>query len=191
MTLSLIENSINPVIYCFDTYYTEHYAKTAAIGIDNWGSSESNFELSDILYEVNEYESGSFYKRELPCLLSIIDKIDLDPSRDILIIDGYVILSDDGKLGLGGHLYKELKNKVPIIGVAKNDFISLQNLKKTIYRGNSKKPLFITALGCDLQTASENITKMNGDFRIPTILKYADQKCREHFLNLLPTNSCN
>ena len=167
------------MIYCFDTFYKEDQAKTAVIGVEHWGSSAPDFEISDTVHEVNEYESGSFYKRELPCLLSIIKKIDLNPNKDILVIDGYVILSDEGKLGLGGYLFKALDCKIPVIGVAKNDFISLQNLKKTIHRGSSKKPLFVTALGYDLQKASEKIIAMHGEFRLPTILKLADRKCRE------------
>lgn len=170
------------MIYCFDTFYGEDYAKTAVVGIEDWNSSQPTFELTDIINEVNEYESGAFYKRELPCLLSIIDKITLDPSKDILVIDGYVVLSDEGKLGLGGHLFNELDSKTSIIGVAKNDFLSLNNLKKTIYRGGSKKPLFVTALGYDLQKASEKIIEMHGNFRIPTILKLVDQRCREQMV---------
>jgi len=165
------------MIYCFDTFYGEDYAKTAVVGIEDWGSNQPIFELSDTIYEVNEYESGAFYKRELPCILSIINKINLDPKKDILVIDGYVTLSDDGKPGLGGYLFNELEGKIPVIGVAKNDFASL-NLKKTIYRGGSKKPLFVTALGYDLQKASEKIITMHGEFRLPTVLKLADQKCR-------------
>lgn len=169
------------MIYCFDTYYGDDYAKTAVLGIENWDSSEPCFELSDIIHEVNEYESGAFFKRELPCLISIIDKINLEPSKDILVIDGYVNLSDDGKPGLGGYLFNELGGKVPVIGVAKNNFANLKNLKKTIYRSGSKKPLFVTSLGYDLQKASEKIIAMHGEFRIPTILKLVDQKCREQF----------
>lgn len=167
------------MIYCFDTYYGDIYAKTAVVGIESWDSSEPTFELIDIVNEVNEYESGAFYKRELPCLLSIIDKINLDPSKDILVIDGYVVLSDQGKLGLGGYLFNELDCKFPVIGIAKNDFVSLHNFKKIIYRGGSKKPLFVTALGYDLQKVSEKIISMHGDFRLPTILKLVDQKSRE------------
>ncbi|WP_109829371.1 endonuclease V [Reichenbachiella versicolor] len=167
------------MIYCFDTFYREDCAKTAVVGIEDWYSPEPAFELTDTISEVNDYESGAFYKRELPCLLSIIDKINLDPLKDILVIDGYVFLSDEGKIGLGGYLYNELKTKVPIIGVAKNNFFTLNKLKKTIFRGGSKKPLFITVLGFDLQIASEKIISMHGDFRMPTILKLVDQKCRD------------
>lgn len=167
------------MIYCFDTFYGDGYAKTAVIGIEDWASSQPIFEDKDLINGVSDYESGAFYKRELPCLLSIINKINLDPLKDILVIDGYVVLSDEGKLGLGGYLFNELECKIPVIGIAKNNFISLNKLKKQIHRGESKKPLFVTALGYDLQKASEKIIAMHGEFRIPTILKLADQKCRE------------
>lgn len=167
------------MIYCFDTFYGEDYAKTAVVGVDNWNSSEPKFELSDIIYEVNEYESGSFYKRELPCLLGIIQKINLDPSKDIFVIDGYVVLSDEKMLGLGGHLFNELKQEIPVIGVAKNSFYTLDKHKKDILRGESKKPLYVTSMGIDLEKASQYILNMHGEFRIPTMLKLVDQKCRE------------
>ena len=163
------------MIYCFDTFYGEGYAKTAVVGIEKWDSSEPDFELSDTIQEVNEYESGAFYKRELPCLLSIIDKLPpINPDKDILVIDGYVVLSDDKKLGLGGYLFNELKDKTPVIGVAKNNFFTLNKLKKEVFRGESKKPLYVTAMGIDLQDASSLIFNMHGKFRIPTILKYVD-----------------
>ncbi len=170
------------MIYCFDTFYGQGYAKTAVVGIENWDASKPDFELSDIIYEVNEYESGAFYKRELPCLLSIIDKLPINPDKDILVIDGYVVLSDDQKLGLGGYLFNELRGKIPVIGVAKNNFFTLNTLKKEVFRGESKKPLYVTAMGIDLQEVSSHISNMHGEFRMPTILKLADQRCREQIV---------
>lgn len=166
------------MIYCFDTFYGDGYAKTAAVGINNWDSSKPKVELSDTIYKVNKYESGAFYKRELPCLLHLLSKVNLNHAEDILVIDGYVLLSDDGKLGLGGYLYNALDNKVPVIGVAKSNFSTIYELKEKIYRGSSKKPLFVTSLGYDLQKASKNILSMHGNYRIPTILKLADQNSR-------------
>ena len=166
------------MIYFFDTYYTDDYANTAVIGIENWESEVPDFELTHITTQINDYESGAFYKRELPCLLETIKKIELNPNTDILVIDGYVVLSDDSKLGLGGHLFKELKGQFPVIGVAKNDFISLKKLKQEVYRGVSKKPLYVTSLDFDLQEASNCILQMHGNNRLPTILKLVDQKSR-------------
>lgn len=167
------------MIYCFDTYYNKNTAKTAVIGIENWEDATPSLELTDTINEVNEYESGAFYKRELPCLLSMINKLPINPNKDILVVDGYVVLSDEGKLGLGGYLFNELEGKIPVIGVAKNNFFTLNKLKKEVIRGESKKPLYITAMGMDLKKASSLISNMHGEFRMPTILKLVDQKCRE------------
>lgn len=167
------------MIYCFDTYYKDNYANTAVIGIENWDSETPDFESNEITKNIQEYESGAFYKRELPCLLSIINKLYLNPKEDILLIDGYVVLDDEGKLGLGGHLFNELKREIPVIGVAKNNFHTLNKLKKEVFRGDSKKPLYVTTLGYDLQKASDNILNMHGEFRFPTILKLVDLKSRE------------
>jgi len=167
------------LIYCFDTYYKDDYANTVVIGIEKWDSPLPNFELTEITNNISGYESGAFYKRELPCLISIINKIPLDPKNDILLIDGYVILDDNGKLGLGGYLHNELDEKIPVIGVAKNNFHTLNKLKKEIFRGESKKPLYVTALGITLEKAYSRIIEMHGEFRIPTILKLVDQKSRE------------
>lgn len=166
------------MIYCFDTYYKDDSANTAVIGIKNWSSSVPDIEINHISNEVNEYESGAFYKRELPCILATLEKIDLNPEEDILLIDGFVQLSDSGKLGLGGYLYQALDEKLPVIGVAKSDFISLQNLKRAVYRGVSKKPLYVTTLGIDLEEASQCILEMHGENRMPTILKLVDYNSR-------------
>ncbi|CAA0259162.1 endonuclease V [Tenacibaculum maritimum] len=166
------------MIYCFDTYYGDNFANTAVVGINDWGDATPSFELTEITTDIQEYESGAFYKRELPCLLSVINKLNLNPKEDILLIDGYVILDDDGKLGLGGYLFNELKGKTPVIGVAKNNFHTLNKLKKEVFRGQSKKPLYITTLGFDLEKASFHILNMHGEYRIPTILKDVDSLSR-------------
>lgn len=167
------------MIYSFDTYYKDTLANTAVVGIENWNSELPTVELTEVTKNIKEYESGAFYKRELPCLLSIINKLNLNPQEDILLIDGYVVLDDSGKLGLGGYLYNELGRKIPVIGVAKNNFHTLNKLKKEIFRGESKKPLYITAIGVTLEEAYSKIREMHGEFRTPTILKLVDQKSRD------------
>jgi deoxyribonuclease V len=71
------------------------------------------------LKHIEEYTSGEFYKRELPCILSLLGKNHFD-NIEAIIVDGFVYLDDQNKLGLGGHLYERLPYKVPVIGVAKN-----------------------------------------------------------------------
>ncbi|MFD0992576.1 endonuclease V [Tenacibaculum geojense] len=167
------------MIYCFDTYYFDNKAQTSCIGISDWSSNEVQFELSETISGVQEYESGSFYKRELPCLISILNLIELNPEIDTIVIDGFVILDDDGKLGLGGYLFDHLNSLIPVIGVAKNNFAKINKLAKKVYRGESKKPLYITAKGIDLELASDRINQMHGNYRLPTILKLVDNHCRK------------
>ena len=87
-------------------------------------------------------------------------------------------LDDSGKPGLGGYLFDYLNSKIPVIGVAKNDFATINELKREVYRGESKKPLYITTKGISLDEASQNICSMHGEFRIPTVLKMVDKRSR-------------
>ena len=51
------------MIYCFNT---ESAAITEVIGIEDWSSDVPMFELVEITNDIEEYESGAFYKREMP-----------------------------------------------------------------------------------------------------------------------------
>ena len=166
------------MILAFDTYYFDNKAKTVALTIKNWEDSIEQNIFSEVLENVEEYTSGEFYKRELPCILSLIKNINPE-DIELIVIDGFVFLSDDNKKGLGAYLYESLNQKVPIIGVAKTDFISLNNNKRLLLRGESKNPLYITAIGIDLDTATSNIQLMHGEFRIPTLLKRLDMITKE------------
>ena len=126
--------------------------------------------------DVQPYQSGQFYKRELPCLLALLEKIEMPLSY--IIVDGFVHLDANKKAGLGKYLYHALEEKIAVIGVAKNTYKNATN-NIEIYRGQSKKPLYITAEGLQLEVAKEYIHAMAGDFRIPTLLKRVDQLCRQ------------
>lgn len=162
------------MIAAFDVHYINDEATTACICFDDWTDSVSTQDFVEITHNVAPYEPGKFYKRELPCIISLLKKHNLQP--EIIIVDGYVWL-DENKIGLGGHLFNELGGKIPVIGVAKSKF-ALHSKVKEVFRGNSKNPLYITAIGIDLDEAAENIEKMDGIFREPTLLKRADQLCR-------------
>ena len=165
------------MILAFDTYYFDNKAKTACILFDNWSEENYKFE-TEIIEQNEEYKPGEFYKRELPCILSLLKKIKID-KIDLIIVDGYVYLDDNLKLGLGGHLYKNLEGKIPIIGVAKTNFKTLKEAKKEILRGNSEKPLYITSIGIELDEATKLIKNMSGQYRIPTLLKKLDSLTKE------------
>lgn len=161
------------MIYALDTYYYANQAKTVCIGFENWEAERESVIYESVYDEIGDYESGAFYKRELPCVLDNLSKIELT-EHDLIVIDGYVVLNDEGKLGLGAYLYEALNQKIPIIGVAKNLFKEPHQDRITIFRGESTKALFVTTLGIDVRATAENIKKMHGDFRIPTLLKKVD-----------------
>lgn len=166
------------MIYAFDTYYYEDYANTVCLAFENW-DSEDEVEVFIEETDINsEYESGAFYKRELPCILSLLKKIVLHPG-DIILVDGYVTLDNEGKIGLGGHLYEALEEKYPIVGIAKNGFTSPDSQRRNVLRGESRTPLFLTAKGVDVDEIKPKIEMMHGTFRIPTLLKKLDQLSRK------------
>lgn len=166
------------MILAFDTYYYDNKAKTICIEFTEW-NQEKDFKVhTEIIDNVSEYIPGEFYKRELPCILSLLNNIDLK-LVDIIIVDGFVYLDDDKKYGLGGHLYEKLDKKIPIIGVAKTNFANIEKDKKALLRGDSKKPLYVTSIGIDLEDAFQKIESMAGEFRIPTLLKEMDRLTKE------------
>ena len=126
--------------------------------------------------EVAEYEPGSFYKRELPCILAALAAAPAPP--DIVLIDGFVWLSGDGRPGLGAKLREALGGGVTVVGVAKTSFAG-SAFAEQVLRGSSVKPLFVTAAGVDARTAAGWIRGMHGPYRIPTLLTLADRLCRD------------
>ncbi|MTH17376.1 endonuclease V [Flavobacterium sp. LC2016-01] len=166
------------MILAFDTYYYDNKAKTVCIEFTEW-NQEKDFKVhTEIIDNVEEYVPGAFYKRELPCILSLLNNIDLK-LVDVIIVDGFVYLDDDKKYGLGGHLYEKLNKEIPIIGVAKTNFASIEKDKKALLRGDSIKPLYITSIGIDLDEAYQKVESMAGEFRMPTLLKEMDRLTKE------------
>ena len=166
------------MILALDTYYFEDKAKTVGLEFANWTDKIETNIYAETLENVVDYTSGEFYKRELPCILSLVERCNLK-EYEVIIVDGYVYLDDAGKFGLGGYLYVSLYQEIPIIGVAKTNFFTINKNKKRLLRGESNKPLFITSIGIDLNDATERIRIMDGAFRIPTLLKKLDRLTRE------------
>ncbi|MEZ0128697.1 endonuclease V [Flavobacterium sp. LBUM151] len=167
------------MILAFDTYYFDGKAKTVCLEFEKWNESE-NFKIhTEIIDNVEEYIPGEFYRRELPCIMSLLNQIDLK-TVDVIIVDSFVYLDDEKKYGLGGHLYEKLNKEIPIIGVAKTNFASIEKDKIDILRGDSQKPLFITAIGIELDDVVQKVASMAGEFRIPTLLKELDRLTKEN-----------
>ncbi|CAD7815542.1 hypothetical protein CHRY9390_02990 [Chryseobacterium aquaeductus] len=119
------------MIYAFDTYYYPDFALTVCLAFEDWASAQEQEIFKEKTIINADYESGAFYKRELPCILSLLKEIELK-SEDIIIVDGYVTLNNDGKIGLGGYLYEALYKKYPIAGIAKNEFSSPDSKRRNI-----------------------------------------------------------
>ena len=47
-----------------------------------------------------------------------------------------------------------------------------------VLRGESTKPLFMSAAGCELSEAAKNVQAMHGAHRLPVLLKRVDALCR-------------
>ena len=162
-----------------DVNYGADEALAAGIIFNNWNDAEPSCVITAVITKIEPYEPGMFYKRELPCvqkILNLVSEINPPINLKYIIVDGYVWLGIN-KPGMGYKLYELLKEQIPIIGVAKKHFYGADSAIK-ILRGESKSPLFITAAGVDAQEAAELISSMHGNFRLPTLIKLADSKCR-------------
>jgi len=146
------------MLLAIDVHYKENYAKVIGV-LFNLEDKEPYQIISDTITNVAPYEPGQFYKRELPCLLKLI-KHNILSKIDIIIVDGHVYIDNDFKLGLGGYLYNELDQKIPVIGVAKRSFHNTEDVTKKIFRGQSKNPLFVSSIGVDLKTASDIVKNL-------------------------------
>lgn len=170
------------MIAALDVCYAEpgtpavHAAAAACVVFERWTDSAERASRVALLERVAPYEPGAFYRRELPCLLAALAAVGAEP--EVVVIDGYVWLSADGRPGLGAHLYEALERRATIVGVAKTSFTG-SAFAEHVLRGGSAKPLYVTAAGVDAPTAARWIREMNGPHRVPTLLKRADRMCRD------------
>lgn len=166
------------MILAIDVYYINDQAKTVGILFEHWTDTTTDILslVTDYQEKVEPYQSGQFYRRELPCIMSLLEKVDLTKITTI-IIDGFVHL-DEGKFGLGGYLYNALNKSISVIGVAKKPFSGNSPYLIEVFRGKSKHPLYITAIGTQLEQAANNIKLMTGNYRMPDLLTFLDQQTK-------------
>ncbi len=162
------------MILAFDTAYSGDRAKTVCIAFRDWSDQVPVNIHSQTIDGVADYEPGHFYKRELPCILSLLKTIPLE-NVEAIIVDGFVVLDDAGLPGLGAHFHVALDGRVPVIGVAKTNFATVHQLKAEVLRGASAKPLYVTAMGMPLEQAANHARSMHGEFRMPHLLSELDR----------------
>jgi deoxyribonuclease V len=160
---------------CVDVDYRGRGAVAGCVLFRDWADGHSAGEHVRRVEEVAPYRPGEFYLRELPCLLSVLGLVS-EPLEGV-VVDGYVWLGGEGCPGLGGRLYEALGRSVPVVGVAKSAFAGAA-AARAVYRGGSRRPLYVTAAGLDVDSAARHVEAMHGPFRIPTLLRQVDQLCR-------------
>ena len=173
------------MLACLDVFYAGSTATAACILFDGWTATAPAEERVRQFTHVAEYEPGNFYKRELPCLIGAIERLSRTPQT--IIIDGHVWLDSAGRPGLGAHLFEALGRSTPVIGVAKSAFPGAPAVQ--VFRGQSKTPLHVTAVGVDVALAAENVRNMAGAHRIPDMLKLVDRLCRDAAVTQPPRSS--
>jgi deoxyribonuclease V len=161
-------------IAAFDVHYREDgLACAAAVSFHDVGDSVPAATYRRLLPVPADYVPGSFYRRELPCILKLMEEMALP--MEMFIVDGYVMLG--ARPGLGQHLHEAVGGRVPVIGVGKSRYLGAPCGE--VRRGASRKPLYITSAGIPLERACGAIRRMHGDHRIPTLLRLVDRLARE------------
>lgn len=179
------------MIIALDSYYKDDLCNTSLVLFSQLDSSTPIY--TDTIFTKNkeQYIPGQFYKKELPGIKKILEKFKKEnpiwwSMVDMIITDSYVRLKLGDKEwdGLGEYLNNWLKKKKEeriIIGVAKTLFGDCNQISEIITRGKSKTPLYIQSTLSN-KWAANLVKTMDGNYRIPTMLKLVDQKSR----NFLP-----
>jgi len=163
------------MILATDVYYDEqrNSALAAGVVVPDWRTPHVVAEYAVTVEGIAPYEPGAFFKRELPCLMDLLSVVAEEVT--LIVIDGYVDLGP-GHPGLGRHLYDTLGGSVPVVGVAKTRFVG--STPAAVLRGQSKDPLYVTAVGIELSKVVAEVCAMHGPYRVPTVLKRVDALSR-------------
>jgi deoxyribonuclease V len=164
------------MIVCVDVDYRATEVVAACLGFHDWTDAAPAFEsVTRTQGAPPDYESGAFYRRELPYIVAALAVLSASPH--IIVVDGYVWLGP-GRPGLGAHLHAALGSGIEVVGVAKRSFAGAVTAIP-IRRGVSQQPLFVTATGADVAAVARSVRGMHGAHRIPTLLKRVDRLARD------------
>jgi deoxyribonuclease V len=170
------------MLACLDVSYTGSQAIAGCFLFADWTADEATGQLVAALPIAAPYRPGAFYLRELPPLLAVLSRV--EAALAAIVVDGYVWLGG-GRQGLGAQLYDALGDRTPVVGVAKTAWAAIEVPSAgdpcrsvAVRRGQSEKPLFVTAAGMDVADAAAQVGRMHGAYRIPTLLKGVDRLVR-------------
>jgi deoxyribonuclease V len=166
---------VEDLILAVDVHYRAESATAAGAIFSSWESDRPEKEVVVALGPAQAYSPGRFYLRELPCLLHLLARI--RQPLFCIVIDGYVFLGREQRPGLGMHLWVALGGRIPVIGVAKSRFRGTPS-EAVLFRGASRRPLYVTSVGIAPDEAKACIHRMAGKHRIPTLLQRVDHLSR-------------
>jgi deoxyribonuclease V len=158
-----------------DVHYHATDATAACVIAHRWTDAAPTEVAVVSVADIAPYAPGRFYERELPCLLAVLER--LRTAVEVIVVDGYVILDEHGTAGLGGHLHARLGGEKAVVGVAKTAFRG-SGFATAVLRGTSLRPLYVTAMGMEVEHAARLVASMHGDHRIPTLLGLVDRLAR-------------
>jgi deoxyribonuclease V len=158
-----------------DVYYRDDLATVACVQFNHWDDSQSIAVCTTEVEIEAEYQPGKFYLRELPCLLHALEHVAV--RFEVIVVDGYVHLKPPLLKGLGAKLAESLPYHVSVIGVAKSR-LRVADKFVPVLRGTSRRPLFVSAVDLPVEHAAGLVRGMSGPFRIPTLIRLADQRCK-------------
>jgi deoxyribonuclease V len=159
------------VIAIVDVQYTETRARAGCVIASGWEDAAPITERAIEVDVAAEYVPGELYRRELPPVMAILRGID---DLDTVIVDAHVWLGSD-RPGLGARLHQALGGAVTVVGIAKNEFAGAPSI--AVVR-NRARPLYVSAIGLDPHEAAAHVAAMHGPYRIPTLVRRADQLAR-------------
>ena len=162
------------MLACVDVDYRDAGAVAACVCFQAWPDDMPASQHVVRIREVAPYQSGQFYRRELPCILTVLEALPELPQ--VILVDGYAWLRQQ-QPGLGAHLYEALARRAAVVGVAKTRYARAEGAA-VVLRGRSRSPLYVTSAGMDVAEAARHVRAMHGPYRIPTLLKRVDQLSR-------------
>lgn len=163
------------MILVVDVAYAEAGGVAAGVLLECWSAIAPSREVVVRIPHVEEYVPGEFFRRELPCIEAVLKEV--DEPLECVVVDGYAVLGDPPRDGLGAALWNKLERKVPVLGVAKSKYLGVPD-EAFLFRGGSNRPLFVTAAGMTSDEAKRRVLSMAGKHRLPDMLKYVDALAR-------------
>jgi deoxyribonuclease V len=164
------------MILAVDVSYDDQASSANAAGVvfATWFAERPDHHVTRQSERVEPYTPGQFFRRELPCLVPLVELARQQHQIDVVIVDGFVDLAP-GRPGLGRHLYDAFHHRFEVVGVAKTPYIGRPGV--AVLRGTSASPLWVTSTG-NAERAANNVRAMVGQHRIPELLRAVDQLAR-------------